>query len=163
MQYAHVTLEQRCSRVNPKLSAWAYLYGNYDFNKNPLALIGTRVLIHLKADVRASWQNHGEDGWYIGPSMEHYRCVKCYVPTTWRERDADTVSFFPKKIKFPKTTTEDYLRQAASDIVFILQNKPSIVHSLDFGNETENHYYTFPQHYLDAPQSHQVHQEYFQP
>jgi len=32
----------------------------------------------------------------------------------------------------------DYLRQAASDIVFILQNKPSIVHSLDFGNETEN-------------------------
>ena len=49
----------RCSRVNPKLSTWAYLYGNYDFNKNPLAPIGTQVLIHLKADVRASWQNHG--------------------------------------------------------------------------------------------------------
>jgi len=114
------------------------LYGNYEFNKNPLAPIGTQLLIHLKADVRASWQNHGEDGWYIGPSMEHYRCVKCYVPTTGRERDADTISFFPKKVKFPKTTTEDYLRQAASDIVFILQNKPSIVPSLDFGDETEN-------------------------
>jgi len=94
--------------------------------------------------------------------MEHYRCVKCYVPTIGRERDADTISFFPKKVNFPKTTTEDYLRQAASDIVFILQNKPSIVPSLDFGDETENAYYTF-QHYLDVPQSHQVHQEYFQP
>ena len=117
----------RCSRVNPKLSAWAYLYGNYDFNKNPLAPIGTQVLIHLKTDIRASWQNHGKDGWYIGPSMEHYQCVKCYVPTTGRERDDDTISFFPKKIKIPKTTTEDFLRQAASDIVFILQNKPNIV------------------------------------
>jgi len=128
----------RCSRVNPKISVWAYSYGNYDFNKNPLAPIGTRVLIHLEADVRASWQNHGKDGWYIGPSMEHYRCVKCYVPTTGRERDADTISYFSKKVKFPKTTTEDHLRQAASDIVFILQNKLSIVPSLDFGDETEN-------------------------
>ena len=99
------------SRVNHKLCAWAYLYGNYDFNKNPLASIRTRVLIHLEADVRASWQIHGEDGWYVGPSMEHYRCVKWYVLTTRREHDADTISIFSKKIKFPK---RDYYRRFSS-------------------------------------------------
>ena len=25
---------------------------------------------------------HVEDGWYIGPSLEHYRCVKFYLPST---------------------------------------------------------------------------------
>jgi hypothetical protein len=81
----------RSSRVNPKLSAYAYLNGNFDFNKTPLAPPGTKVVIHLKPDQRASWSYHGEEGWYVSPSMEHYRCVKCYIPTTARERDVDTL------------------------------------------------------------------------
>ena len=38
----------RNSRVNPKLSSYAYLFGNYDFNKSPLAPVGTKVISHLK-------------------------------------------------------------------------------------------------------------------
>jgi hypothetical protein len=80
----------RSSRVNPKLSAHAYLHCNFDFNKTPLAPLGTKVVVHLKPDQRPSWAYHGEEGWYVGPSMEHYRCVKCYLPATSRERDVDT-------------------------------------------------------------------------
>jgi hypothetical protein len=40
----------RSSRVNPKLSAYAYLSGNFDFNKTPLAPPGTKVVVHLKPD-----------------------------------------------------------------------------------------------------------------
>jgi hypothetical protein len=94
-------------------------FGNFDFNKTPLAPPGTKVVV--KPDQRASWAYHGEEGWYVGPSMEHYRCVKCYLPTTSRERDVDALQFFPKKISFPKTSTEDYLKQAASDILAMLQ------------------------------------------
>ena len=36
------------SRVNPALSSYAYLFGNYDFNKAPLAPVGTKVISHLK-------------------------------------------------------------------------------------------------------------------
>ena len=50
----------RSLRVNPKLSAYAYLNGNFDFNKTPLAPPGTKVVIHLKPDQRASWSYHGE-------------------------------------------------------------------------------------------------------
>jgi hypothetical protein len=128
----------RSSRVNPKLSAYAYLNGNFNFNKTPLAPPGTKVIIHLKPDQRASWSYHGEEGWYVGPSMEHYRCVKCYIPTTARERDVDTLQFFLKKIPFPSISTEDYLKQDASDILAILQKPPSSLPYLAYGDPTKN-------------------------
>ena len=46
---AEITLNLlRTSRVNTTLSAYTYLFGNYDFNKTPLAPPGTKVLIHKK-------------------------------------------------------------------------------------------------------------------
>mmetsp|Transcript_14425 Transcript_14425/g.20585 ORF Transcript_14425/g.20585 Transcript_14425/m.20585 type:complete len:135 (+) Transcript_14425:239-643(+) len=72
----------RASRVNPKLSAHSYLFGNYDFNKNPLAPPGTKVMIHMKPEQRASWDPNAKLGWYIGPSMNHYHCLKWYLPQT---------------------------------------------------------------------------------
>ena len=36
----------RNSRVNPKLSAYAYIHGNLDFNDTQLDAPGTRDLIH---------------------------------------------------------------------------------------------------------------------
>jgi hypothetical protein len=70
--------------------------------------------------------------------MEHYRCVKCYFPSSGRERDVDTLEFFPKTIPFPKVTTDDYLRQAATDIISILTTKPAIIPSLAYGDDTKN-------------------------
>jgi hypothetical protein len=139
MEHYRLTLNLlRSSRVNPKLSAYAYLNGNFDFNKTPLAPPGTKVLVHLKPDQRASWAYHGEEGWYVGPSMEHYRCVKCYLPSTAIERDVDTLQFFPNKIPFPNILTEDYLKQAASDILTVLQNPPSNLPCLAYGDATNN-------------------------
>ena len=40
----------RLTRVNPKLLAWAYLFGAFDHNKTPLAPPGTKVMSHLKPD-----------------------------------------------------------------------------------------------------------------
>ena len=128
----------RNSRVNPKLSSYAYLFGNFDFNKTPLAPLGTKVVVHLKANKRASWNYHGQEAWYIGPSMEHYRCVKCYFPDTKATRDADTVEFFPQDIPFPKTTSEDYLLQSASDILAILKSPPTSLPYLHYGDATKN-------------------------
>jgi hypothetical protein len=100
--------------------------------------MGTKVLVHLKPNQRPSWAYHGTEGWYVGPSMEHYRCVKCYLPSSGRERDIDTLELFPKQIPFPQVTTNDYLQQAAADIISILTTKPSITPSLAYNDETKN-------------------------
>ena len=110
------------ARVKPRLSAYAYLFGNFDYNKTLLFPPGTRVLAHTKVEKRAIWEEHGKSGWYIGPSMEHYCCVKVFFPKTRSERNIDTVIFFPAKLTFPDFKTNDFLKQANEDIITILTN-----------------------------------------
>jgi hypothetical protein len=86
----------------------------------------------------AYWAYHGEEGWYIGPSMHHYRCVQCFMPTTSKVRDVDTVDFFPTTIPFPSVSTEDYLRLAAGDVLNILRSPPASLPSLSYGDATKN-------------------------
>ena len=68
----------RSARVNPKLSAYAYIFGQFDYNKTPIVPPGTRVFVHDKAEKRSTWAPNGEAGWTIGPSPDHYRCLKCF-------------------------------------------------------------------------------------
>ena len=139
LQQTEITLNLlRNSKVNPQLSSYAYLFGNFDFNKTPLAPAGTKVLVHEKPKQRSSWAYHGVDGWYIGPAMEHYRCMKCYIPESFSVRVTDTLQFFPKTVTFPSFSAEDYLQQSATDILTILRSPQSIVPSLQFGDATKN-------------------------
>ena len=125
--------------IRQKRSAYTYLLGEFDFNTTPLAPPGTRVVSHSKPEIRGSWAPNGEDAWYIGPSMEHYRCVNCYFPNTKATRNVDTVTFSPTTVPFPKVNLEDFLRQAASDIVSLLQNPPSTTTpSLQAGDSIQN-------------------------
>ena len=44
-----ITLNLICNtRANPALSAYAYIYGPYDFNKSPMETPGTRMVLHNK-------------------------------------------------------------------------------------------------------------------
>ena len=57
-----LTLNLLCSaRVNPKLSKHAFLFGQFDYNKTPLAPPGIKVLAHSKPSNRYSWASHGEE------------------------------------------------------------------------------------------------------
>ena len=140
LDHCFLTLNMlRGARTNPKLSAHAFLFGQFDFNATPLAPPGTKVVIHSKPEKRASWDPNGREGWYIGPSPHHYRCMKCFVPRTRTEINADTLIFIPKKINFPEVTAEDFLKQAASDIITILTTpQSSPIPSLEAGNKTKN-------------------------
>ena len=50
------------ARVNTRLSSWAFLNGNHDFNRHPIAPPGTKIIIHLKPLNRPSWGFHGRMG-----------------------------------------------------------------------------------------------------
>ena len=72
----------RSSRLNPKLSAHAHLFGEFNFAATPLLPPGTHVIAHHAPEDRATWDLNGEKGWYVGPSNDHYRCVEVYFPKT---------------------------------------------------------------------------------
>ena len=95
----------RSARSNPKLSACAYLFGNFNVQATPLAPTGTRVVVYKTKNIRTTWSSHSEDGWYVGPALEHYRCVSVFSPTTRTVRHVDTVHYFSNVVPFPKNNS----------------------------------------------------------
>ena len=90
---AELTLNMlRGSRLNPKLSAHAQLNGHFDFNRTPIAPPGIRVLAHVKPAQRTTWSPHAEDGWYVGPAMESYRCYRIWLWDSRATRICDTIT-----------------------------------------------------------------------
>jgi hypothetical protein len=61
------------------------------------------------------------------------------MPATRSVVTSDTVLFFPHEIQFPAVKIDDFLRQAATDLISILTNPPpSTVPSLEAGDTTKN-------------------------
>ena len=63
----------RQSTVAPLTSAWEDFNGPFNFDAIPLGIIGCRVLIPNKTSTRASWDFRARDGFYVGPTLQHYR------------------------------------------------------------------------------------------
>ena len=60
----------RFSQKNPNKSANQEVYNSFDFNKTPLAPLGTKALNYDDPAARASWAPH-----YVGPASNHYHCL----------------------------------------------------------------------------------------
>ena len=91
----------RTSRINDKLSAYAILEGQFEFDKTPLAPVGTKDLVFLDPKKWTSWNSHAVDAWYVGPAKKHYRNFKFYIPKTRGYRIANTAKFYPQHCKQP--------------------------------------------------------------
>jgi hypothetical protein len=118
---AVITLNMlRTSRINPKLSAATHIFGQYDFNRAPMAPPGTRIIAHETPNRRQTWSPHGQDGWYIGPALEHYRCYTVYITKTREERVVETVGFFPEKFTLPFPPAQDLATPAAAELTHAL-------------------------------------------
>ena len=47
---------------------------------------------------------YGKQGWYIGPAINHYQCITCYIPKIHREFITDTAQLIPFHIHTPHVT-----------------------------------------------------------
>jgi hypothetical protein len=122
---AVVTLNMlRNSRINPKLSAATHIFGQYGFNRAPMAPPGTRIIAHETPGRRRTWAPHGQDGWYIGPALEHYRCYTVYITKTRSNRIVETVDFFPQQFILSFPSSDDLATQAAADLTHALLHPP---------------------------------------
>jgi len=120
---ANLTLNLlRASRINPKLSAYAQVFGTYNYNSHPIGPPGTLVMIHEKPNQRKSWAPHAIEGWYVGPSMEHYRCYNIWNPATRHMRIADTLTWLPTKVPSPLPTDAERITAAIEDITEMVKN-----------------------------------------
>ena len=83
-------------------------FGEFNYNTIPIVPPVAKVVAPDKPKKRASWTPNVEEGWYIGLSLDHYRCVNFYFPRTRVERNVDTVIFVPYTVPFPAVKTDDF-------------------------------------------------------
>ena len=142
LEQAILTLNMlRKSRLNPKLSAHDILFGVFNYNATPIAPPGMRVVAHDKPTKRRTWDFNGEEGFYVGPALENYRCVKVFFPRTRSVRKIDTLTFIPHEIPVPEVSLEDFLCQSLDDLKSLLAEPPSSVPiTLEAGDLLRNAY-----------------------
>ena len=87
------------SRVNPKLSAYAVLEGQFIFNQTPLAPVGTKSKVFITPNKQNTCENHAVDTWYVGPAKMNYRNYKIYIPETRGYRITSSAIFFSDKLQ----------------------------------------------------------------
>ena len=113
----------RASHIQPRLSAYAQIHGNFDYNRYPLAPAGCKVIVYETPTQRPTFNNHGIEGFYIGPSTKHYRNHICYIPEHHSTRYSDTVAFFPK-FPLPGPNRIEQLTDLVTDIKNLLHKAP---------------------------------------
>jgi hypothetical protein len=97
----------RQSTMFPTMSAWEHLNGPYNFDATPMGPPGCRIISHAKGSTRRSYDFRGNSGFYVGPSLEHYRCYKVVKSSTQHTVVCDTVVFQHPTLSCPELSPED--------------------------------------------------------
>ena len=74
-----------------------------------------------------SWTFHGEQGWFIGTAISHYRCIPCYIPKTHCERITDTATIIPKHTPIPQASYKDHICWTSEDLFQLLKHKQKLL------------------------------------
>ena len=111
----------RTSRLKPKHSTSACLNGSYDYNANPIAPLGTHIVMHQKPSQRATWAPVGIDGWHAGPNFECYHCCTCAKWCTNKVVHPNTMAWFPHQVPMSTSTSNEILSQAINDLAGALE------------------------------------------
>jgi hypothetical protein len=98
----------RASRINPEILAYKALNGPYDWNRYPLAPLGCKAVVYKDGDNRGSWASRGIDGWYLGPSKDHYQCTLYYIPETRAYHTLGSTELFPQHCQLPNLTPNQH-------------------------------------------------------
>ena len=66
----------RTSRRDTTKSAYCELEGEYDFNHTSMSVIGAKALAYVDPAVRAAWEPHAMDAFYVSMCPQHYRLLE---------------------------------------------------------------------------------------
>ena len=66
----------RQATLNPRISAWEYYNGAFDYIATPLGALGCNIVIHNTYNKRKSWNQRGREGFIVGPALRHYRFIQ---------------------------------------------------------------------------------------
>ena len=60
---------------DPAISVFEALEGTFNYNRTPMAVLGTKALAFIDPMEQQSWQAHGVDAYVVGRCLLHYRLL----------------------------------------------------------------------------------------
>lgn len=76
-------------------SAYFTLKGLFNFNQTPLYIMGTKALVYIDPEVRASWEPHALDMFYVERCKKHYMLLEFWINKTQNYRTTGTYKIYP--------------------------------------------------------------------
>ena len=99
------------------MSAYTSLEGEFTYNSTLLAPLGLQIIASVTPSEQPSWAPHRTKAWYIGPAMNHYRCITAIIPKTEGTVIADIFKWSETNPYVrPKISHEEQLTIAAHDL-----------------------------------------------
>ena len=62
--------------LNPNILLGGYFNCAFDYTSTPLGPIGCNICIHTTSNKQKSWDQRGREGFTVGYSLHHYRCIQ---------------------------------------------------------------------------------------
>ena len=107
----------RQSNATLTVSAYAHMFGNFDYNRMPLAPMGCPCHVHVKPDNQKIWDFHTLKGYYLFTSGDHYRMHNIFITNTKDKRLSDTVDFMHRSITHPVIKHGDQMINALARFI----------------------------------------------
>ncbi len=106
----------RASCIDPSKSAYKTLYGPYNWNQYPLAPLGCKAVVYEDGNTRGLWASRGVNGWYLGPSMDHYHCDVYYIPETCAYHISGSTELFHQHCQLPNMSPHQHLHSLTNEL-----------------------------------------------
>jgi hypothetical protein len=106
----------RVSCIDSTISVYKQLHGLYDWNQYLLAPLGCKAVIYKDSNTCGSWASKGIEGWYLGPSLDHYQCSLFYVPETQAYHISGSAELFPQHCQIPNMSPHQHLWALADEL-----------------------------------------------
>ena len=111
------------TNLNSNISAYAYVYGQHNYNATPFVPIGMEVLVHDKPNKIKTFAEHCWKGYIIGTSFEHYWVWTFWMVNNRATRVSATAFHNHKYISNPNITPADAVIAAARNMALALKGK----------------------------------------
>ncbi len=106
----------QASRINPDILAYEAINAPYNWNRYSLAPLGCKAVVYKDGDNRGSWASRGINGWYLGPSKDHYQCALYYIPETMAYCILGSTELFPQHCQLPNLTPDQHFRTLMEEL-----------------------------------------------
>ena len=108
----------RPTNINPKISAFTILYGEWSYDAHPILPVGWRSLVFEDPADRRKYSYHGVEGYVVGVSKQGYRKVTFLIPSTGQLRESNTYALWaPDQFTMPEVPThEEVLLEASANL-----------------------------------------------